>query len=78
MVFLPQLQARLALDAPQGAGRDIAHGVRNRDSARLDGMLELNMAALLSHLFPPIRRQRRYHISAIDGVCLYTPISLTK
>ena len=51
---LPELEARLFFDAPESSFRNISLGVDNRDPARLDGMLELLVAAGLRHFKPAI------------------------
>src|ERR1035438_5399466 len=51
---LPELEARLFFDAPQGSFRNILLGVNNRDPARLDRMLELLVAAGLRNLEPAV------------------------
>jgi hypothetical protein len=47
-------------------------GVGNRDAALFGGMLELDMATLLSHLDPPISLKSRDNVSTFHGVYLYT------
>jgi hypothetical protein len=51
---LPELEAGLFFDAPERSFRNVPLGVNNRNPARLDGMLELLVAAGLRNLEPAI------------------------
>jgi hypothetical protein len=51
---LPELEARLFFDAPEGTYRNISLGVDNRNPSWLYGMLELLMTAGLPNLEPAV------------------------
>src|SRR5262245_28861911 len=68
----PQLQARLFFNALQRPERNVALRMGDRHAALFGGMLELNVAALLSHLDPAIPLKGRDNFPAIHGVYLYT------
>src|SRR5690348_9807681 len=67
-----QLQARLPFDAAQRPDRDVPSRIGNRDSPRLDRVLELRMAALARHFLPAVRLQLPDHVPASHHVYLYT------
>src|SRR5215218_4307344 len=70
-MVLPHLHARLLLNASEGPKTDIALRVGDGHSTGFRGMLELDVAALLSRLSPPPCFKRRDNVPA-PHVCMNT------
>jgi hypothetical protein len=62
----------LLLDAPERADGNIALRMRDSDAASFGRVLELNVAALLSYLLPPVLAERGDDISASHAMCINT------
>src|SRR6266702_1893284 len=69
---LPQLKAGLPFNAFQRPERDLPLRMWDRNAALLRWVLELDVAALLSHLNPAVPLKARDNFSAIHSVYLYT------
>jgi hypothetical protein len=62
---LPELEARLFLNALESSFRNISFGVHNRNPARFDGMLELFVAPGLRNLEPAVLQELANDLSAV-------------
>src|SRR5260370_4770624 len=67
---------RLFFDAAKRADRDVLFRMRNRHSAQLHRVLELDVAALLSDPLPAIRQKLREDLAAGHDVFIHTELSI--